>query len=120
SQTANKKKLRFAHNRKTLNEQTFRQPISVFVPRFLDEENNVVLKRVRVMFSSGLFWFWEKWDKLRFPKCLESTKMKVIYETPVKPLSMESSIVLAIYGAVLSNILCFVVFAVEVIHYIGV
>ncbi|CAG7729702.1 unnamed protein product [Allacma fusca] len=113
SQVAAKKKLRFAHNRKTLNDQAFREPVYVFIPRYIDEKSNLVLKRAKVMLGSGLFWLWEKWD--RFPKCLGSKKKKVTFQTCVRPLSMESSIVLAIYALCICNLACVFVFVFEII-----
>ncbi|CAG7837037.1 unnamed protein product [Allacma fusca] len=84
---------KFAHNRRAGSDDFLRQSISLIIPYTFTDKYDYVGKRARVMMSSGLYWLWEKWDRIRFPKkILESRRS--FQEKSVKPMNMKSSIVL--------------------------
>ncbi|CAG7832250.1 unnamed protein product [Allacma fusca] len=115
-----KKKIRVAHNRKIENDLFLSQPVSLYVETDIQEKYNFVFKRAHSMLSSGLFWQWEKWDKIRFPKNLEENNRGKYTnkgeETIIKALSMEDSIVLALYAFLWSNSICVIIFLLEVLQ----
>ncbi|CAG7832249.1 unnamed protein product [Allacma fusca] len=113
-----KEKIRFAHNRKVKNDLFLSQPISLYVETDIPEKYNFALKRAQSMLSSGLFGLWEKWDKIRFTKCMEGGKGRYTDrdEETIKAFSMDDSIVLALYAFLWSNSICVLVFLLEVLQ----
>ncbi|CAG7816391.1 unnamed protein product [Allacma fusca] len=97
---------KYAHNGKTTNDGFLRMSMSLYVTEWYDEKYNHVGKRAGNLMSSGLFWFWEKWDKIRFPQDLPvGRNYSAIIEPPVCPLSMDSSLVLSLYALFVANLL---------------
>ncbi|CAG7823420.1 unnamed protein product, partial [Allacma fusca] len=86
--------LRFAHNQHVQDDLFFQNSVSLFIPKSIPMKHNYVVSRAKVMLTSGLFWFWEKWHKIRFPRCLESGEKLLEDTEPVMALSMNSSVVL--------------------------
>ncbi|CAG7733199.1 unnamed protein product [Allacma fusca] len=105
--------LQFAHNGDVLNDAFLRRPYYLQITRAFSEEYNYVGRRARIMLSSGMFWFWQKWDNIRFPRRL-FFHMKTRRDTSPKPLSMNSSLMLVLYVYCWCTIVCAVVFIVEV------
>ncbi|CAG7733198.1 unnamed protein product, partial [Allacma fusca] len=110
-----KMRKKFGHNFKTKNDKYLGQPVSILVTNLLPEKYNFAAKRVHSMLTSGLFWFWEKWDKIRFPKCLENKTNKFEIVNSILPLSMDSSVVLTIVALFLSNSVSALIFISEVL-----
>ncbi|CAG7728591.1 unnamed protein product [Allacma fusca] len=110
------KNLKFWHNRKTINDQLIRPTISVFLfGQVLNERYCHVAKRAKIMLSAGLYAFWEKWDKIRFPRCNTDYHSKVSRNGDVTPLSMESSLALALNAFIIGLLVCVGIFIGEVI-----
>ncbi|CAG7817818.1 unnamed protein product [Allacma fusca] len=105
--------LRFAHNQHVQDDLFLQKPVSLFIPNSIPLKHNYVGTRAKIMLSSGLFWFWEKWHRIRFPRCLESDE-KLLEETgQVTALSMNSSVVLIFRGLLGSGVICVFVLIVE-------
>ncbi|CAG7821733.1 unnamed protein product, partial [Allacma fusca] len=114
------KNLKFWHNRKTINDQLIRPTISVFLfGHVLNERYGHVAKRVKIMLSAGLYAFWEKWDKIRFPRSNTNYHSKVPDKGGASALSMDSSLVLALIAFMVGLLLCLGIFLGEVLsqHY---
>ncbi|CAG7731862.1 unnamed protein product [Allacma fusca] len=105
--------LKFSHNRNTGNDPFLRTPTSIYISKYFPEKYHYVARRAHVMLSSGLFSMWEKWDRIRFPECNLDFRMQVSHETDVRALSMESSLVLALYAFLWSLLVCLVAFIAE-------
>ncbi|CAG7785005.1 unnamed protein product [Allacma fusca] len=97
------RKLRFSHNRRTLNDRVIQNPLSVYISY---DSSGTVSKRAGAMMSAGLYWFWEKWDKIRFPKYPMSRQNYEAGQHVVGPLTMQSSIALALQAFMWSSLLC--------------
>ncbi|CAG7727240.1 unnamed protein product [Allacma fusca] len=109
---------KYAHNGQITNDGFLRQSISLYVTAWYDEKYNYVGKRAGYVMSSGLFWFWEKWEQIRFPKNFPAERKNfAIVEQPVRPLSMDSSLVLALYALFVTNLICLIIFGFEVIEF---
>ncbi|CAG7716410.1 unnamed protein product [Allacma fusca] len=106
-----KKLLKFAHNAK-VRDPFLRKPVYVYIYNPMVEEYNYVRKRASVMMSSGLFWLWEKWDQIRFPKRIPKVKRQPeIWR--IKALSMDSSLILVLYALIWGSLACGLIFILE-------
>ncbi|CAG7786078.1 unnamed protein product, partial [Allacma fusca] len=109
------KNLKFWHNRKNSNDPLLRPQIFVSVVGYVPEKYNHVGKRLRIMITSGLYLFWEKWDKIRFPHCNTHFKGKTSHGKKITGLSMESSLALAFFAFLWSLLGCAFIFAWELL-----
>ncbi|CAG7817995.1 unnamed protein product, partial [Allacma fusca] len=107
----------FANNGKIWNDRFLRNPISLYVSKWFDEKYNYVGKRAGLLMSSGLFWFWEKWDAIRFPKHAPSKGSKISVNPAFRALSMDSSLVLTFYVFVWTIFLCTAFFILELVNW---
>ncbi|CAG7731861.1 unnamed protein product [Allacma fusca] len=110
-------KLKFAHNRNAGNDPFLRSPVSIYIANRFKEKYHYVAKRVQIMLSSGFYSLWEKWDRIRFPECHSNFRGNAnSHGTDVRALSMESSLVLALYAFLWSLLLSLVIFIAEILY----
>ncbi|CAG7730076.1 unnamed protein product [Allacma fusca] len=95
------------------------QATSIYVASYFDEEHHHVAKRAQIMLSSGLYLMWEKWGQIRFPECHSDYRSRVSHGSSVRALSMESSLVLALYAFLWGLLGCTFCFIVETLYCIG-
>ncbi|CAG7823115.1 unnamed protein product [Allacma fusca] len=98
------RKLKFAPSLRAQSSTYFQQPISIFIPALMEHQYKNVERRAGVMLSNGLFWLWEKWDQIRFPRCLQTVKLERMKEENFQALSLQSSFILAFYAFLWSNL----------------
>ncbi|CAG7715184.1 unnamed protein product [Allacma fusca] len=108
--------LKFSHNRNAGNDPFLRIPTQVIIAECCQEKYHHVARRAHVMLSSGLFWMWEKWDRIRFPECNSGFRAQTSRKTDVRALSMESSLVMALYAFLRSLLVCLGVFIAEAFY----
>ncbi|CAG7828558.1 unnamed protein product [Allacma fusca] len=109
---------KFAHNRDNGNDPYLRSATSIYVTSHFDEKYHHVAKRVQIMLSSGLYLMWEKWDQIRFPECHSDYRRSASHDSSARSLSMESSLVLALYAFLWGLLGCTLIFFVETFYYI--
>ncbi|CAG7821335.1 unnamed protein product, partial [Allacma fusca] len=84
---------KFAHNWKTQGDATFSRSISVYVGMLVEEQYDQLFKRAQAMMESGLYWLWDKWDKISFPRRMPKPRFRSLREgNAPKALSMNSSL----------------------------
>ncbi|CAG7822869.1 unnamed protein product [Allacma fusca] len=103
---------KFAHNGK-INDPFLSNTVSIYLYNPFVEEYNYLGKRAHVAMASGLFWLWEKWDKIRFLKNDAQIEVKPEIRR-IKALSTDSSLMLALYAFLWSSLTCSLVFIAEV------
>ncbi|CAG7818459.1 unnamed protein product, partial [Allacma fusca] len=103
----------FAHNGKNLNDRLLRHPVSLLATRWFEEKYNYVGKRAGLLMSSGLFWFWERWEDIRFSKYVPIQGNKPSGQPGFRALSMESSLVLALYAFLWTTLVSAMIFILE-------
>ncbi|CAG7731860.1 unnamed protein product [Allacma fusca] len=105
---------KFAHNRNAGNDPLLRSPTSIYITKYFHEKYQYVVRRARIMLSSGLYSIWEKWDRIRFPECNSDFRSMKPHESDVRALSMERSLALALWAFLWGLVICLVVFLTEI------
>ncbi|CAG7733869.1 unnamed protein product [Allacma fusca] len=60
------RKLKFAHNYK-ITDNFLKMPSGYYLTGGMDQVYQLVPNRLKILMSSGIYWLWEKWDKIIFP-----------------------------------------------------
>ncbi|CAG7701574.1 unnamed protein product [Allacma fusca] len=84
--------LKFAHNKRIF-DGFFRRRKFIYISSGMEDiHKNPAHNRIRTLLSSGIYWMWEKWDKLRYPSEVSVTNTSGLENVQnVKPLSLTGS-----------------------------
>ncbi|CAG7819532.1 unnamed protein product [Allacma fusca] len=100
---------KFGHNFRS-NDSLLKKPKGLYISSTGDENYNWVHKRMNLLLTSGIYWFWEKWEQIRNGNFATPPKSSVV---PTKALVMTDFELAFIVFIILLTIGSFV-FATEV------
>ncbi|CAG7785547.1 unnamed protein product [Allacma fusca] len=99
---------KFAHNFGS-NDSLLKKPKGFYILGTGDENYNWVHKRMNLLLTSGIYWFWEKWEQIRSGNFATPPKSSVV---PAKALVMTDFELAFIVLIILLTISC-LAFAIE-------
>ncbi|CAG7787113.1 unnamed protein product [Allacma fusca] len=98
--TQNSGNVPLGHNMKSKNKAFLLTWAGFTIPSGVNKFHSVIPKRIKVLTSSGIYWFWEQWDKFR------NGKRKFKSKSTFKPLSMRGSSFYVIFYAYFIGVSC--------------
>ncbi|CAG7722094.1 unnamed protein product [Allacma fusca] len=100
-------RMKLGHNLK-VQEEFLRVSVGTIITGGLDENHNWVKNRMKILMSSGIYWLWGKWDKLRSsPKLRRKLKKYVFQQLSFENSSVHVLFLMVTFGEAIGQILLF-------------